>query len=94
MQPTTPPADRLINVATAAAIAKQRGTPVIPNTILQAARRGTIQGTVKPAGRWLFPAWAFDDWLLTHTSRADYIAANGGERDSIPPMQITTSPRT
>lgn len=73
------PADRLITVGAAAAIARQAGTPVKTNTILQAARRGTIQGAVKPGGRWMFPAWAFDDWLIQHTGRADYDPAEAGE---------------
>jgi hypothetical protein len=45
-----------------------------------AARRGTIQGAVKPQGRWMFPAWAFEDWLLVHVNRADYDPEGGAER--------------
>ena len=66
------PDDRLISVPTAKALAAQRGTPVKANTVLMAARRGTIRDAVKQGGRWVFPAWAFDDWLLVHTQRVDY----------------------
>ncbi|MFN8468259.1 MAG: hypothetical protein U0X20_22055 [Caldilineaceae bacterium] len=69
---SAPPVGRLITTATAAALAAQRGTPVKSNTILVAARRGQIEGAVKPDGRWKFPAWAFDEWLLVHTSRPSY----------------------
>lgn len=71
----TAPADRLITVPVALAIAKSRGTPVLPDTLRQAAVRGSIQGAEKKGSRWMFPAWAFDDWLLMHTSRADYVPA-------------------
>ena len=56
---SAPPPDRLINSATAAALAKQRGTPINMNSLLVAVRRGTIQGAVKVNGRWKFPFWAF-----------------------------------
>lgn len=70
------PDERLINVPTAKAIAAQRGAQVKANTILMAARRGTIQEAEKQGGRWVFPAWAFDDWLLTHMQRSDYAPAS------------------
>lgn len=55
---TSPPPDRTINSATAAAIAKQRGTPINMNSLLVAVRRGNVQGAVKVNGRWKFPFWA------------------------------------
>ena len=53
---TTPPPDRLINSATAAALAKQRGTPINMNSLLVAVRRGNIQGAVKVNGRGSSPS--------------------------------------
>ena len=69
---SAPPAGRMINSATAAALAAQRGTPINMNSLLVATRRGNIQGAVKVKGRWKFPYWAFEDWLIVHVERADY----------------------
>jgi hypothetical protein len=66
------PADHLITTAVAGALARRRGTPVKSNTILVAARRGTIERAVRHGGRWKFPAWAFEEWLMVHIARADY----------------------
>ena len=52
---SAPPAGRMINSATAAALAAQRGTPINMNSLLVATRRGNIQGAVKVKGRWKFP---------------------------------------
>ena len=73
------PDTRLINVPTARALAAKAGTPVKADTILAAARRGTIAEASKVKGRWLFPVWAFDEWLLVHSSRADYDPATAGD---------------
>jgi hypothetical protein len=48
------------------------------NTILVAAHRGNIQGAVRHGRRWKFPAWAFEEWLMVHTARADYNPNDSG----------------
>lgn len=68
--------NRRIGVTSALELAVVQGIELKSNTLLAAARRGSIVDAVKEGSRWTFPLWAFEEWLTRHTQRADYTPAD------------------
>lgn len=61
--------NRYIGVTSALELAAAQGIALKSNTVLAAARRGSIVDSVKDGSRWVFPYWAFEEWLTRHTQR-------------------------
>ena len=63
--------NRYIGVTSALELAAAQGIALKSNTVLAAARRGSIVDASKNGSRWMFPYWAFEEWLSRHTERGD-----------------------